>query len=320
MFELYKVTADTRGELLADKHAQIKYLFGMSADRENNCLIDNVPFTEAPRIFDRKITSNAVQTLICEVIEPSDYFDAGSILYYDNDYWLCTSSYVFHDNMYCKGEFYRCNYKLRWQKDNGEIVERWVVTQDASSYSSGVSGNKILNYGADQQMIWITCDPETVIMKRDKRFFIDNNTVNPTPYKLTRIDTTTRSDSGVGYCIWLLNESQYDDDKDNIKLMLCDYIQPETQPETSFEVTYYGQPMVRIGGRNKSFTAVTDNQVTWSLNASTAVMQALTLTVDGNTCYVKCAFNEALIGSTFKLIATAGGSPVETTINIDGGV
>ena len=118
----------------------------MSADRENNCLIDNVPFTEAPRIFNRKITSNAVQTLICEVIEPNDYFDAGSILYYDNDYWLCTSSYVFHDNMYCRGEFYRCNYKLRWQKDNGDIVERWVVTQDASSYSSGVSGNKVLNY------------------------------------------------------------------------------------------------------------------------------------------------------------------------------
>lgn len=320
MFELYKVAADTRGQMLSEKHAQVKYLYGMAADRENNVLIDNTPFTQAPRIFNRKITSNAVQTLICEVIEPLDYFEAGSILFYDNDYWLCTSSFVFHDNFYCRGEFYRCNYKLRWQKENGDIVERWVVTQDATAYSSGVSGNKILNYGADQQMIWITCDPETVIMRRDKRFFIDNNTVQPTPYKLTRIDTTTRTNKGVGYCIWLLNESQYDDDKDSIEHMLCDYIKPDIKPEPSFTVEYYGQPLVRIGGRNKSFTAITDNEVIWNLVASEAVTTALTLTVDGKTCYIKCAFNEALIGSTFKLVATAGGSSVETTINIDGGV
>ena len=219
MFELYKQNVDTRIEMLADKHAQVDYLYAMAADREDNCLLDGVAFTIPPRIFDRKVTSNAVQTLICETINENDYFEAGDILEYDGDYWLCTSSYVFHNKLYCRGNFYRCNYKLRWQKPYGDIVERWCVIQDASAYSSGVEGNKTLKYGADQQMVWITLDSETVTMPRDKRFFIDNNTVQPTPYKLTRIDTTTRATKGVGYCVWLLNESQYDDKRDNISLM-----------------------------------------------------------------------------------------------------
>ena len=59
MFELYKQHADPRTEMLSDKHAQVEYLFNMAADREDNCLMDGVPFVHAPRIFDRKITSNA---------------------------------------------------------------------------------------------------------------------------------------------------------------------------------------------------------------------------------------------------------------------
>ena len=320
MFELYKQNADPRIEMLSDKHAQVKYLYNMAADREDNCLMDGVAFAHSPRIFDRKITSNSVQTLICEVIDSEDHFDAGSILDYDGDKWLCTSSYVFHDNLYCRGNFYRCNYKLRWQKSDGDIVERWVVTQDATAYSSGTEGNKILMYGADQQKLWIPCDSESVIMERDKRFFIDNNTGNPTPYKLTRIDTTTHTNFGVGYCEWILEESQYDETRDNIAQMLCDYIDPSSIPHTDFKIEYYGQPQLRAGGRAKSFTAVIDRPVTWSIQATTVVSNAITLTSSGNTCTVKCAMDENLIGSSFKLVATLNNNPVKTTIDIIGGV
>ena len=320
MFELYKQTADSRTEMLADKHAQVEYLYNMAADREDNCLMDGVPFVHAPRIFDRKITSNSVQTLICEVINSEDHFDAGSILDYDGDKWLCTSSYVFHDNLYCRGDFYRCNYKLRWQKSNGDIVERWVVTQDASSYSSGVEGNKTLQYGSDQQKIWITCDSESLIIARDKRFFIDNNTVAPTPYILSRIDTTTHSVMGVGYCEWIFKESQYDETRDSIENMLCDYIDPSSIPHTDFKIIYYGQPQLRIGGRAKSFTADIEQTVRWSIIATPAVSNAITLTSSGNTCYVKCAMDESLIGSSFKLVATLNNNPVKTDIQIIGGV
>ena len=320
MFELYKLAVDPRPVMLAEKHAQVEYLYGMAADREDNCLMDGVPFTEPPRIFDRKITSNAVQTLICEVINNKDHFEAGGILDYDGDKWLCTASYVFHDGLYCRGEFHRCNYKMRWQKPDGSIVERWVVVQDASSYSSGVAGDKVLHYGSDQQMVWITCDPETVIVGRDKRFFIDYNTVTPTPYTLTRVDTTTRVVKGVGYCIWLLNESQYDDKKDNITEMLCDYIDPIAPPVAQYEITYYGQPQIRIGGRNKVFEIKEAENVVWSLNASETVKDSITVVSDGNKCYVKCKLDESLIGSTIKLIATVDSVTVDLSLKIVGGV
>jgi hypothetical protein len=319
MFEVYKLTNPIQPEYEDVEQAHVRYLYDIAMDRVNGCMIDGREFVESPRVFDRHYTNSSTQTVTVITINDDDTFNQGSMLSYDTDNWLCMSVLNYHDQ-YLKGLFQRCNYKLRWQNENGEIIERWVVSQDASSYSSGTDGNKTLQYGADQIMIYVPCDEETIKVQRDKRFMIDTNTVFPTTYKLTRVDTTSRVINGVGYCIWLLTESQLDEQKDNVALMLCDYFTPPVVP-TPDVIQYTGKPQVRCGGVAKKFTANSESTVTWSLVLLEAQTGYITLTNTGNNqCSVKCSANKALIGTSFRLVATCSEGEQDILIDVVGGV
>lgn len=325
MFDLYKLSYPIQPEYTDVEKAHVKYLYDIAIDRENNCQIDGRSFVQSPRVFDRHGTNSSTQTVSVITIDENDKFTQGSILSYDNDNWLCLTCVNYH-NQYLKGLFQRCNYKLKWQNDKGEIIERWVISQDASAYNSGVDGNKTLQYGTDQLMIYVPCDIESVKVQRDKRFMIDVNTSFPTTYKLTRVDTTSRTVNGVGYCIWLLTESQMDEQKDRVDLMLCDYIATPVKPEPLDIIQYSGKAEVRCGGVAKKFSANTADEVVWSLVLMEEQQGFITLTNTGNNqCSVKCSANKSLIGTPFRLVATCSSEGQVTgeqslLINIVGGV
>lgn len=316
MFELYKLNNPIQPEYMNVEQAHVRYLFDLAIDRVDGCQIDGVDFVETPRVFGRKGNNASTQTVNVITINDDDKFQQGSILTYDNDYWLCLTCFEYH-KLYLKGLFQRCNYKMRWQNKAGDIIERWACVQDASAYNSGTDGNKTLQIGADQVMVYIPCDEETVTMARDKRFMIDCNTEFPTTYTLTRIDTTGRTVDGVGYCIWLLTESQLNNQTDNIELMICDYF--ENEPLDI--ITYSGKPQVRSGGVAKKFTANTDELVVWSLILMAEQQDYITLTdIGNNQCSIKCKANNALIGTSFRLVAHCSGGEQDILIDIVGGV
>ena len=325
MFDLYKLSYPIQPEYEDIETAHVKYLYDLAIDRVDGCEIDGRAFVESPRVFDRRYTNASTQTVTVVTINDDDVFQQGSILHYDDDYWLCLSCFSYH-KQYLKGLFQRCNYKLKWQNKQGEIIEKWVVSQDASAYNSGEDGNKTLQYGSDQIMIYIPCDTETVKIQRDKRFMIDVNTDFPTPYKLTRVDTTSRTVNGVGYCIWLLTESQLDEQKDRIDLMLCDYVTTSIKPEPLDIIQYSGKAEVRCGGVAKKFFANTTDEVAWSLVLMEEQRGYITLTNTGNNqCSIKCTANKSLIGTPFRLVATCSDGEQATgeqalLITIVGGV
>lgn len=240
-----------------------------------------------------------------------------------NTYWLIETR-PSTNGIYDKVIIQCCNYKLRWQNSNNEIVERWVVSQDASSYSTGVEDNKQITLGSDQLMIYIPADEETISVLRDKRFMIDANTNNPTCYKLTRVDTTTYTINGIGYCAWIVTEDVYNPQTDSIEQMICDYISPTTPIQSDIEITYNGQAQIRVGGSAKTFMANTDNEITiWSKVCTASQEDYIILTSDindGNKCKVKCMGDTSLIGSEFKLQCTDGTNNGELLISIVGGV
>lgn len=320
MFELYKLNSPIQPEYQDVETAHVRYLYDLAIDRVDGCEIDGRAFVESPRVFDRRYTNASTQTVTVVTINDDDVFRQGSILHYDDDYWLCLSCFSYH-KQYLKGLFQRCNYKLKWQNKQGEIIEKWVVSQDASAYNSGEDGNKTLQYGSDQIMIYIPCDEDTVNMSRDKRFMIDTNTEFPTTYKITRIDTTSRVVNGVGYCIWLLTESQLDEQKDNVEQMLCDYFEPTPIPEPIDIIRFTGKAQVRSGGVAKKFTAETSGEVTWSLILMEEQKNYITLANTGNNqCSIKCKANNALIGTSFRLVATCSDGEQDILIDIVGGV
>ena len=161
----------------------------------------------------RKITCPITMTVRC-----------GDYVLYENAKWLIDTNVVNVDGAYISARMNKCSYTLKWQNKSGEIIERDVVTYNASSYNNGVTEGRFVEIGSDQLMILLPFDEETKFVQRGKKFFIDNNPDEPTTYVLTRTDRTTYVSNGVGYIQWLVTECMDTASAEDIKHGICDYI------------------------------------------------------------------------------------------------
>lgn len=320
LFEIYKQKGNAKETMFSAKKAQIQYLFDIAMDREDDCLLNGKPFEVSPRVFNRQIKNNYFQTVEIETNNKNDYFKSGAIVNYDNYNWICTSSFVFH-NLYCKGLFLRCNYKLKWLNDKKKIIEMPCLTQTPSQMLIGVKDNRVFQIGTDELLIILPCNDETLALRRDKKFFIDKNKDNPMVYILTRTITIPYSDFKEGCVGIVVKETQLNTETDSVENWLCDYKQEDIKEvETHFEIKC-SSPTIRCGGSAKTFTAVTEDMVEWSLKLLDMQNKDITLvTLENNQCKIKCAYNTNLIGTSFKLIAKTKNVTQELLINVIGGV
>ena len=332
-YDSYKIflsdSSSPKDKMLNDKMSQVKYLYNIAMDREDGCTINGTAFIESPRIFDRKTKANYFQTVTCETVNENDKFYSGDILFYNNDYWLCTSSFVFHE-LYCKGDFLRTNWKLKWQNESGEIIERWSVTSRQSSV--GIDENKVISLGANELKILIPYDSESIKIRKGKRFFIDGNADSPISYEVQLTNTTQYIQNGHGYLEFVVKETATIPEVDRPDLMLCNYISPTTpltpEPTTKIYVASisYTQPEVAAGSKfGRNFTAVfkdaDGNAVTtltpkWTITAD--FMDKITATEYSS--YIKIVIMDtSLIDKTFKLKLEAtddSAEPIEMTISV----
>lgn len=254
---------------------------------------------------------------------PDEYFDAGNLVKFADAMWLIVSC-DWDKEVYTYGKMQQCNYLLKWQNKQGEIIERWCVATSASKYNNGEINNNIITIQSNQTMIYLPNDSETLKLNNDKRIFLDFNTQKPKTYSITRVDTVTMGYDGVaepvydgkGCILLIVTECEYNPDTDRIDLMVCDYFDPsEIQPTSPILITYSGRPEIRIGGR-KTFTAETENEVTFSLISSALVDGKLTMAQTGNKCIVKCALDSSIVGASFKVEATGGGQRTDLLVDI----
>lgn len=163
---------------------------------------------------------------------PNEVFYVGQIVEWEDNHWLIMDS-DFDDEVYVDGSMDQCNWLLKWQNENLDVVERWVRIGEASAYNTGTKGDLTIELGYDQMKIYMPYDDETIKLKRGMRFFIDNNKENPTPYIITRVESVTNVFNGHGIMSAIFSEDQLTD-KDNIELFLCDYKEkPEEDEEAS---------------------------------------------------------------------------------------
>lgn len=235
----------------------------------------------------------------------------------EKTYWICTEV-MCKSGLYYDGKLTRCNSFLKWQDGSGKIFEYPVFDINSTQYNSGVQSDKVLTLGSTQHMLTITADENTIALKHDKRFFNDRNTKSPTVFKLTQNDTTALNyDKGLLHLT--ITEDEYNPNTDSIENWLCDYFKPKvSQP---IEITYTGNPIIRVGGSAKTFAANTTEAVTWELITVTEQSKYIIMTTTDNKCKIKCSNNELLIGSSIKLKCADTNSNVgELLIDIVGGV
>lgn len=258
---------------------------------------------------------------------PDEYFNAGDLVGWADSMWLIVSC-DWDKEVYTYGKMQQCNYLLKWQNKDAEIIERWAVVLSASKYNNGQLYNNIIVVGSNQLMVYLPNDSETLKLGSNKRVMVDFNTDAPKCYDITRVDTVTMSYDGVaeptyngkGCVLLVLTETEINPDVDRVDLMLCDYVDPNGIPHPSpINIIYSGSPSVRIGGR-KTFTAETENEVVFSLVNSALLDGKLTMGQTGNKCVVKCANDSALVGATFKVEVAGGGQRSELLVDIIGAV
>lgn len=258
---------------------------------------------------------------------PDEYFDAGDYVEWADAMWLMVSC-DWDKEVYTYGKMQQCNYVLKWQNANADVIERWSVVLSASKYNNGEKYNNVIVVGSNQLMVYLPIDEETLKLKSDKRLMVDFNIESPKCYDITRVDTVTMGYDGTaeprydgkGCILLVLTETEINPDVDRIDLMLCDYINPNDIPHPSpINITYSGAPSIRIGGR-KTFTAETENEVVFSLVYSALLDGKLTMEQTGNKCVVKCANDPALVGATFKVGVAGGGARSELLVDVIGAV
>ncbi len=258
---------------------------------------------------------------------PDEYFDAGDYVEWADAMWLMVSC-DWDKEVYTYGKMQQCNYVLKWQNTDADVIERWSVVLSASKYNNGEKYNNVIVVGSNQLMVYLPIDEETLKLESDKRLMVDFNTESPKCYDITRVDTVTMGYDGTaeprydgkGCILLVLTETEINPDVDRIDLMLCDYVNPNDIPHPSpINITYSGAPQLRIGGR-KTFTAETENEVVFSLIHSALLDGKLTMEQTGNKCFVKCANDSALVGATFKVEVAGGGQQSELLVDVIGAV
>lgn len=253
---------------------------------------------------------------------------AGMYIFFDNMYWLITG-YPSSNKSYEKATLVLCQYKLKWQNANGDIVERWINASSGSKYDIGESETKTITLASDNLILLIPDDEETVNLD-GKRVFIDKRPVPTKVYKITRSDDIL-FDYGVhgGILSFITDRRELNEATDNQELGICDYIFPTTPPENDDETTILsnnitgtiqGNKTLKVGFERTYTASLVDedsNTVEWSDDFSWNIVSDFKVasSIDGN----KITFmveDEDYIDSTFSLQVLDNGGQVITQIEI----
>lgn len=158
----------------------------------------------------------------------------GYYVNYENTIWIIDTNVANVDNAYLSARMSRCQYLLRWQNRNGNIIERWAYSSDQTKYSNGEFGNKSVTVGDNQYALLLPIDEETKLLKRNMRFAVDfEDSEEPDVYKLSNrkvnLNNETYFDRGGTMTIVLSFDSlNRNNDKqivldDGRKAWICDY-------------------------------------------------------------------------------------------------
>ena len=228
---------------------------------------------------------------------------------YDGAIWLIMTEPA--DNcIYDKCVLHQCNYILKWQNANKDIIYCPASIENASQYNTGEEGNKILMLGYNQLMAYVSLDDDTVVIDRNLRLFVDYNKVNPIPYKVTRPDTVAFSYGKNRVMCLVLTEDQYNPKTDSIENWLCDYFQI-----SNITITYSGNPTIRVGG-TKTLNIDTTETVIWFVDSDVGA----TIIPNGNSVKVKCPNDMSFVDKTITVKATVGSDVGECILTITGGL
>lgn len=176
------------------------------------------------------------------------------------EYFICTESFNI-DDIHWQGRLSLCNWILKWQNKNGDILEYPCYDINSTQYNSGEQANSRFTVGSSQHMITLPYDENTIVIKSPQRFFLDKDLENPTSFIVTQNDSTSNNYGKKGLVKITLLEYEKNNDTDRIDLGICDYIDKDDikidnadNRFVSKSVISYSTKTIKSGGNSQTFT------------------------------------------------------------------
>ena len=183
----------------------------------------------------------------------------GDIIYdaKKDEYLICTEAFDI-DGMHYKGKFTLCNWILRWQKEDGAILEYPCYDMNSTQYNSGEQSNRNFTIESSQHMLTLPCDENTVELKSPQRFYLDKATINPSTYIVTQNDTTSHNYGKKGLVKVTVYAHPNNPETDRPDLGLCDYIDVDAKDnacccKVAKAVIDYNTAVIKSGGDSQMF-------------------------------------------------------------------
>lgn len=287
-------------------------------------------FTEIRGIFEGNVADTSLKSMERCILVPIGTLQSGDYIFFEDEYWIIDGR-PGNNKLYEKAVLKECQYKLKWQKSDGTIIERWSNLTSASKYDIGESGNSTIILSSNNFTILIPHDEDGMTID-GKRVFIDSSSVPKKVFKITRDDDVLFLHGSHGGTLSLIaDKTELNTNKDNQELGICDYIDPSSplpptpsEPDETTDLrckitgTYYTLRAMYKRNYTVNFTNKDGNTVDWNtidyqwnIVADFPVKQ----TIVDNKITVSVG-NEDLIGSSFLLQVIVDGS-VLSEVKID---
>lgn len=271
------ITSGYENDALSE-YAQDNFTDVLETTFSDTALLFNYSLSESKEIkciIQGNIANTQLKSMERTILVPIGTLHSGDYIFFEDEYWIVDGR-PGNNKSYEKATLKECQYKLRWQKDDGTIIERWVNLTSSSKYDVGENGNNTIILTSNNYLIIIPNDNDSMTLD-GKRVFIDLSDVPEKVFKITRNDDVLFAHGSHGGTLNLIADKvELNKETDNQELRLCDYIDsssttPQSEPTTPDETedlstTISGTSNLRIGV-TRTYTAnlsdKNDNAVQW---------------------------------------------------------
>ena len=274
------ITSGYENDALSD-YAQDNFTDVLETKFSDTALLFNYSLSESKEIkcvIQGNIANTQLKSMERTILVPIGTLHSGDYIFFEDEYWIVDGR-PGNNKSYEKAALKECQYKLRWQKDDGTIIERWANLTSSSKYDVGENGNNTIILSSNNYLIIIPNDKDSMTLD-GKRVFIDLSDVPTKVFKITRNDDVLYNHHTHGGTLNLIaDKTEFNKEKDNQELWLCDYIDtsnpstptPPSEPTTPDETedlyaTISGTTNLRIGVTRTYTATLSDkdsNVVQW---------------------------------------------------------
>ena len=270
------ITSGYENDALSE-YAQDNFTDVLETTFSDTALLFNYSLSESKEIkcvIQGNIANTQLKSMERTILVPIGTLHSGDYIFFEDEYWIVDGR-PGNNKSYEKATLKECQYKLRWQKDDGTIIERWVYLTSSSKYDVGENGNNTIVLTSNNYLITIPNDEDSMTLD-GKRVFIDLSDVPEKVFKITRNDDVLFAHGSHGGTLNLIaDKTEFNKETDNQELRLCDYIDsspiPPSEPTTPDETedlsaTISGTTNLRIGVTRNYTATLSDkdgNAVQW---------------------------------------------------------